>query len=199
MHRSLCTVVAALAATAAAATIEDLCTVSNVQAALPADGTLLGINLIPSSVAVTLVYNATAEETTKTYDYCNVTLDYSHTGKSDTVKLNYILPSPDVFLNRFLVNGGFAYQLNVDFLGGLIYGAATGGTDAGYGALSSTSYSSVALYGNGSINWDTTVGSPKFQVDQTPLTYTAIVHVCIPGTRRADHRCEASSAGVLCY
>ncbi|KAK9778539.1 putative Tannase/feruloyl esterase [Seiridium cardinale] len=157
MYRSLRVALTALAATAAtAATIEDLCTVSNVQAALPVNGTLLGINLIPSSVSTSIVYNATAEETTKTYDYCNVTLDYTHTGKSDIVKLNYILPSPDVFLNRFLVTGGFAYQLNTDFLGSLVYGAATGGTDAGYGALEGTSFSSVLLYGNGSINWDTT-------------------------------------------
>lgn len=162
MYRSLRTVVAALAATAAtAATIEDLCTVAHVQAALPSNGTLLGINLIPSSVATSIVYNATAEETTKTYTYCNVTLDYTHTGKNDIVKLNYVLPTPDVFLNRFLVTGGFAYQLNTDFLGSLVYGAATGGTDGGYGALGGTSFSSVLLHGNGSINWDTTVSSPE--------------------------------------
>lgn len=164
MHRSLRIAVTALAATAATATtIEDLCTVSNVQAALPVNGTLLGINLIPTSVATAIVYNATAEETTKTFDYCNVTLDYTHTGKGDLVKLNYILPSSDVFLNRFLVTGGFAYQLNTDFLGTLVYGAATGGTDAGYGALEGTSFSSVFLHGNGSINWDNTVNSPKPQ------------------------------------
>lgn len=147
----------AAATTATAATIEDLCTVANVQAALPVNGTLLGIELLPSSVATSIVYNATAEETTKLYDYCNVTLSYVHTGTTDIVKLNYIMPSPDVFLNRFLVTGGFAYQLNTDFLGSLVYGAATGGTDGGYGALSGTSFSSVLLKGNGSINWDNTV------------------------------------------
>lgn len=146
----------AAATTATAATIEDLCTVANVQAALPVNGTLLGIELLPSSVATSIVYNATAEETTKLYDYCNVTLSYVHTGTSDIVKLNYVLPSPDVFLNRFLVTGGFAYQLNTDFLGSLVYGAATGGTDGGYGALSGTSFSSVLLKGNGTINWDNT-------------------------------------------
>ncbi|KAH8658453.1 putative tannase [Xylariales sp. PMI_506] len=141
---------------ATAATIEDLCTVANVQAALPVNGTLLGIELLPSSVATSIVYNATAEETTKLYDYCNVTLSYVHTGTTDIIKLNYIMPSPDVFLNRFLVTGGYAYQLNTDFLGSLVYGAATGGTDGGYGALSGTSFSSVFLKGNGSVNWDNT-------------------------------------------
>ncbi|KAI4601999.1 hypothetical protein KJ359_010865 [Pestalotiopsis sp. 9143b] len=158
MRRSLNVAATALAAATAAtaATIEDLCTVSNVQAALPANGTLLGIELIPSSVSTSIVYQAVAEETEKLYDYCNVTLSYTHTGANDRVKLNYIMPSPDVFLNRFLVTGGFAYQLNTDFLGSLVYGAATGGTDGGYGALSGTSYSSVMLKGNGSINWDNT-------------------------------------------
>ncbi|KAK6198281.1 hypothetical protein LQW54_010430 [Pestalotiopsis sp. IQ-011] len=158
MRRSLNVAATALAAATAAtaATIEDLCTVSNVQAALPANGTLLGIELIPSSVSTSIVYQAVAEETEKLYDYCNVTLSYTHTGANDRVKLNYIMPSPDVFLNRFLVTGGFAYRLNTDFLGSLVYGAATGGTDGGYGALSGTSYSSVMLKGNGSINWDNT-------------------------------------------
>ncbi|KAI0168074.1 Tannase/feruloyl esterase [Pestalotiopsis sp. NC0098] len=158
MRRSLNVAATALAAATAAtaATIEDLCTVSNVQAALPANGTLLGIELIPSSVSTSIVYQAVAEETEKLYDYCNVTLSYTHTGANDRVKLNYIMPSPDVFLNRFLVTGGFAYQLNTDFLGSLVYGAATGGTDGGYGALSGTSYSSVMLKGNGSVNWDNT-------------------------------------------
>ncbi|MBH1945615.1 hypothetical protein I5L01_15465, partial [Erythrobacter sp. YJ-T3-07] len=96
MHHSFRLLGMALAAAAAAtaATIEDLCTVSNVQAALPSNGTLLGINLIPSSVATNIVYNATAEETEKKYDYCNVTLNYQHTGKSDIVKLNYLFPAP---------------------------------------------------------------------------------------------------------
>lgn len=201
MRRSLNVAATALAAATAAtaATIEDLCTVSNVQAALPANGTLLGIELIPSSVSTSIVYQAVAEETEKLYDYCNVTLSYTHTGANDRVKLNYIMPSPDVFLNRFLVTGGFAYQLNTDFLGSLVYGAATGGTDGGYGALSGTSYSSVMLKGNGSVNWDNTVSGASPMFIPNTLTHTALVHVCIPGTGRADHRCETSSAGLLCY
>ncbi|CAJ2502241.1 Uu.00g096350.m01.CDS01 [Anthostomella pinea] len=147
---------ATTATVATDATLEDLCTVSHVQAALPAGGTLLGIELLPDTVTASVVYNATAEETTTTYDYCNVTVNYQHTGKSDTVVLNYVLPAPDVFLNRFIVTGGFAYELNTDFLGTLVYHAATGGTDGGYGALSGTGFDSVLLDGNGTINWDYT-------------------------------------------
>jgi tannase len=177
MYRSLRIIVAALASAAAATTIEDLCTVSNVQGALPSNGTLLGIDLIPSSVTTSIVYNSTAEDTDKLFDFCNVTLSYTHTGKGDVVKLNYYFPSPDVFLNRFLVVGGFAYQLNVDFFGGLVYGAATGGTDAGYGALDSTSFSTELLYGNGNINWDATVSTlkPTFKI----ITYANCFSTCL--------------------
>lgn len=69
------TVIAALAASANAATnstsssLANVCTISNVQAALPANGTLNGINLIPSSVTVNSV-NATATG----YTYCMLDL-----------------------------------------------------------------------------------------------------------------------------
>src|SRR5690349_19074069 len=42
--------IATLAAGANAASLTELCSVSNVQAALPSNGTLLGIDFIPSSV-----------------------------------------------------------------------------------------------------------------------------------------------------
>ena len=43
-----------------AASLSDVCTVFNVQAAVPADGTLLGIELIPSTVTASALYNVTA-------------------------------------------------------------------------------------------------------------------------------------------
>lgn len=51
---------AAVAAAAAvnASSLADVCTASNIQAALPANGTLLGIDLIPSAVTASAVYNA---------------------------------------------------------------------------------------------------------------------------------------------
>lgn len=148
--------VAALAATANAASLADVCTVSNVQAALPANGTLLGINLIPSTVVASSVYNATAGMgSSGTYTYCNVTISYTHTGKNDTVVVKYAFPSPSSFQNRFYVAGGGGYSLSSDATGGLEYGAVGGATDAGYNAFE-TSYEDVVLYGNGSINWDAT-------------------------------------------
>ncbi|OKL58154.1 Tannase [Talaromyces atroroseus] len=151
---------AALAATAGASSLADLCTVSNVQNALPANGTLLGIELIPSTVTANTVSNASVSSmfTTSsdtTYNYCNVTVSYTHTGKGDKVVLNYAFPDPSQYANRFYVLGGSGYSLATDPTEGLPYGAVGGVTDAGYDAFSK-SYDEVFLYGNGSINWDAT-------------------------------------------
>ncbi|KAK0109995.1 hypothetical protein ONS95_002659 [Cadophora gregata] len=77
---------AALVAGASASNsiLATLCTVSNLQAALPTNGTLRGIDLIPSSVTANAIYNgtlsmgmgSTADSTA--YDYCNITVSYFH-------------------------------------------------------------------------------------------------------------------------
>lgn len=163
MRQSSLAAIAALAATANAAnstssTLADVCTVSNVQAALPANGTLLGIDLIPSAVTASALYNVSSGgmgTTTTTTTYCNVTITYTHTGKGDTVVVKYAFPQPSDFENRFYVAGGGGYSLSSDATGGLTYGAVGGATSAGYDAFD-YSYDEVVLYGNGSINWDAT-------------------------------------------
>ncbi|CAD6448703.1 19d4ff08-423e-4a13-99ad-d43534fa0e5b [Sclerotinia trifoliorum] len=146
--------VAALAAsTANAASLADVCTVSNVQAALPANGTLNGINPIATSVTANAVYNATSKSSNVAYNYCNVTVTYAHPGK-DLVVAWYNFPSPETYKNRFYVGGGGGYALNADPTGGLPYGAVSGVSDAGYAAISGTTVDEVVLTGNGSINWD---------------------------------------------
>jgi tannase len=156
MRSSLATT-PAIAAIAMAATLDDMCTVSNVQAALPTNGTLLGIDLIPSAVTAAALYNVTGGGmgSTITYTYCNITVSYTHTGRGDRVILKFAFPSPDEFRNRFYVGGGGGYSLSSDATGGLTYGAVGGATDAGYDAFNN-SYDEVVLYGNGSINWDAT-------------------------------------------
>lgn len=140
----------------AASSLADVCTVSNVQSALPSNGTLLGINLLPSTVTASALYNqSSGMGSSGTYNYCNVTVSYTHTGKGDTVVLKYAFPSPSDFKNRFYVAGGGGFSLSTDATGGLGYGAAGGATDAGYDAFE-TSYDDVVLYGNGSLNWDAT-------------------------------------------
>lgn len=166
--------VAGLAATAVSATsLSDLCTVANVKAALPVNGTINGIDLIPSSVTASAVTNSSSSGTSGKpagigrrqamgtgsstfYPYCNVTVAYTHTGKGDKVVLKLAFPEPASYKNRFYVAGGGAYSLNTDATGGLEYGAAAGATDAGYDALNGVAYDDVNLYGNGSINWDAT-------------------------------------------
>jgi tannase len=152
---------AAFGAAASAASFSEFCTLSNVKAALPSNGTLLGINPIPSASTAAAVYNASTgiggtTSSGSTYSYCNITLTYTHPGKGDSVVVKYALPEPSDFKKRFYVAGGGGYSLNTDATGGLEYGAAGGATSAGYGALDGVSYDQVVLYGNGSINWDAT-------------------------------------------
>jgi tannase len=164
---------AALAATTAnAASLADLCTVSNVQAGLPAKGTILGINALPDTVTASPVYNASSgggmgsNSSTTTYSYCNVTLAYTHNGKGDTLNVKYAFPEPSNFVNRFYLGGGGGFSLSSDATGGFAYSTASGATDAGYGAFD-YSYDEKVLYGNGSINWDSTYA----------FSYTALVEL----------------------
>ncbi|KAF7894458.1 uncharacterized protein EAF01_009909 [Botrytis porri] len=155
MRQSSRAAIATLAVTVTAASESDARTVSNVQAAIPANGTLLGIDLIPSAVIAGAVYNASASMgSTTTYTSCNVTVTYTHTGKDDKVVIKYAFPSPSDFETRFYVAGGGGYSLSSDATRGLTYGTASGATDTGYHTFD-YSYNKVILYGNGSINWDT--------------------------------------------
>ncbi|KAH7071298.1 Tannase/feruloyl esterase [Paraphoma chrysanthemicola] len=163
MHLSSRAAAAGFATVASAASLADVCTVSNVQASLPANGTLLGINLLPSTVSATAVYNASlgmggmgaSSNSGVTYNYCNVSLSMTHTGKEDIVPILLAFPEPSDFKNRWYLAGGGGFSLSSDATGGLAYGAASGATSAGYDAFN-YSYDEKVLYGNGSINWDAT-------------------------------------------
>ncbi|RTE72739.1 Tannase [Fusarium euwallaceae] len=146
----------ALVASVKASTLADVCTTSYIKSSLPSNGTLLGIDLLPSTITAKAVYNGTAGMgSTETYTYCDMSVSYTHTGKDDKVVLKYAFPSPSDFKSRFYVAGGGGFSLSSDATGGLSYGAAGGATDAGYDGFD-TSYDEVVLYGNGSINWDAT-------------------------------------------
>ncbi|KAK1721097.1 hypothetical protein BDP67DRAFT_485622 [Colletotrichum lupini] len=146
----------ALVARAGISSLVDMCTIENVQNALLSNGTLLGIDLVPSSITTSPVYNTTSGGgimggSSTPLTYCNVTVAYTHTSKGDTVNLKYAFPSPDVFKNRFYVTSGGGFSLSSDSTSGISYGAAGGATDTGYDAFNN-SYDEVILYGNGSIN-----------------------------------------------
>jgi tannase len=148
-------------ASAKGASLSELCTTANVQAALPVNGILNGINTTSSGVTASIVYNATlggkmSSSTAaggSTYNYCNVTVTYTHSGVDDEVVLGLVLPDPSEFANRYYVGGGGGYSLSSDATGGLPYGAVGAVTSAGYDAFSNNA-DEVILCGNGSINWN---------------------------------------------
>lgn len=154
----------ASAGVAAAASLDDVCTIDYVTGALPVSGNTAGITLDTASVTANPVTNYTVSGQTffpdATFDYCNVTFAYSHNGKSDSVSLQYWLPTPEAYESRFLPTGGSAYAINAGFsttnlAGGVMYGAVAGITDGGFGGFSNT-FDEVFLAANGSINWDAT-------------------------------------------
>jgi len=75
-----------------------------------------------------------------TFDFCNVTFAYSHNGRDDQVFLNFWLPSPANFRNRYLsAGGGLAINSGLttsgSLPGGTQYGAVSGLTDGGFGSF----------------------------------------------------------------
>ncbi|GAB1729595.1 hypothetical protein NU195Hw_g723t1 [Hortaea werneckii] len=158
----------AFAGSVNAVSLSELCTVSNVQAAVKSLD-ILGIDLDASSVTAAIANSSSSsggmamqkrqemsQGDSESYTYCNVSMTYSHTGRDDEVALLYAFPAPSDFTNRFYVAGGGGYSLSSSATGGLEYGAAGGATGAGYGSLDGTSFDDAILYGNGSINWDAT-------------------------------------------
>ncbi|KAJ5949395.1 tannase subunit [Penicillium verhagenii] len=119
--------VLAAVAIAQAATLDDVCTASHAKAAIPRYGLLPGIVTTDSVITASPVYNVTVTDEVyypdATFDYCNVTMTYSHHGKHDTVLLNLWLPAPEKFQNRWVSTGGFAFAINVEdtLPGGVIY------------------------------------------------------------------------------
>lgn len=150
--------------TVRAATLDDVCTTEYVAASLPADGYYgdYTLTLDPTSVTANPVTNYTVGPTDSvffpaaTFDYCNVTLKYSHQGRDDSVLLTLWLPTPDNFQNRFLTTGGGGYAINSQLQslpGGVMYGAAAGQTDGGFGIYDQNALETF-LVTNGTIDWD---------------------------------------------
>ncbi|CAN8101589.1 unnamed protein product [Discula destructiva] len=146
---------AAASTASAAASLASVCTSDHALSALPA---VFGAVIDTTTVTAAPVYNRTTASGTffpaSTLNFCNVTFAYTHNGASDQVWVNYWLPEPANFANRFLATGGGAYAINNEnnLPGGVMYGAATGRTDGGFGGFSAN-FDEVFLLGEGSINW----------------------------------------------
>ncbi|KAI9925795.1 hypothetical protein ASPWEDRAFT_29608 [Aspergillus wentii DTO 134E9] len=148
---------AAALSSAQAASLKDVCTASYAKSVLPTN-VAQGIELDSSSVTANAVYNASVSNEVffpdATFDYCNVTLAYSHSGRDDQILLELWLPSPDKFKNRWLSTGGGGFAINSgsnSLPGGVMYGAAAGITDGGFGGFSNQ-LDSVFPTANGTAN-----------------------------------------------
>lgn len=134
MKRTFATLAGATAASASSLT--NLCSTSNIKSALP---TVTG--LVFGDVTASAVYNASVTAGNNYpgitgRNYCNVTVNYHHSDKSDSVNVWYYFPEQSQFKGRFLATGGGGYAINSGasgLEGGLVYGAASGCTDGGMG------------------------------------------------------------------
>ncbi|KAJ5621745.1 tannase subunit [Penicillium herquei] len=150
-------VLAAAATLAQATSLADMCTDAKAKAAVPSTGLLPGIVTSDIDVTANPVYNETVSGEDyypdATFSFCNVTMSYSHNGKDDKVLLNFWLPSPEKFSNRWVSTGGFGFAINAEsnLPGGVIYGAATGRTDGGFGGFD-VEFDGVFPLANGTSN-----------------------------------------------
>ncbi|KAK5789609.1 hypothetical protein VI817_008732 [Penicillium citrinum] len=142
--------------------LENVCTVSHAERTL-SDVNIVGLTFDNSSITAQAVYNFSTENQVfwpdaQGLNYCNITLAYSHNGiRGDRVLLEFWLPAPGSFKNRWLSTGGGGYSINhheEHLPGGLIYGAVTGQTDGGFGGFNRT-VDEVILLANGTIDHET--------------------------------------------
>ncbi|KAK0732302.1 Tannase/feruloyl esterase [Lasiosphaeris hirsuta] len=155
------TIAASLGVCTAIPSLAQVCTAAYIQAALPANSFLQGVEPVPSSVNANIVRNFTVNGggtalSTSNRDFCNVSFTYGRTGRSDKVNLWFYLPSPDQFQNRFLATGGGGLAITSGergLAGGLVYGAATATTDGGFGGWRND-LSTVLLRADGTLNYD---------------------------------------------
>lgn len=142
-----------------AASLNDVCTLTYAQSALPADNVYPGITIDKTSVQTAMTTNSSVSSDwypSSIVDYCNVTFAYSHNGiANDKVHVSYLVPAPEKFQNRYLSTGGGGLAINSQSQyspSGIIVGAVSGITDGGFGSFS-TQWDEVFLLANHTVNW----------------------------------------------
>jgi tannase len=150
----------AVVGAAAAITLNDICTSTYAQLALPATGFYQGITIDSDSIVTTLTSNYSVKDNTffpnAAISYCNVTFAYTHNGRDDVVNVAYFIPDPSTFANRFLATGGGGLAINSGLntvSGGVSIGAVSGLTDGGFGSFN-TQADVHFLLANGTVNWE---------------------------------------------
>jgi tannase len=129
----------------------------------PATGSIPGLTIDSTTFSTNAVYNASASGqhmfSDATFDFCDVTFAYSHNGRDDQVFLNFWLPTPANFQNRYLSTGGGGLAINSGLTtsgslpGGVQYGAVSGLTDGGFGGFTNQ-VDSIFLLANDTVNWE---------------------------------------------
>jgi tannase len=154
-----------IGAAAATTSLSSVCTSSYVTSVLPTaeEDIPTGITIDTSSLTLSTWYNYSVTDATfwndiTAIDFCEVSFAYSHQNQDDRVVVEYWLPSPANFANRFLATGGAAYTINngsggADMAGGVEFGAVTGYTDGGFPYWGGEDFDDVVLLGNGTANW----------------------------------------------
>ena len=104
-----------LVGAAAATSLSSICTDAYAKKSLPI-GAIDGVTIDASSVSTSLVENFTASSIfypTTSFSYCNLTFAYSHDGiDGDLVHVQYWLPKPEDFKNRYVSTGGGGWAIN---------------------------------------------------------------------------------------
>ncbi|RAH40609.1 tannase and feruloyl esterase [Aspergillus brunneoviolaceus CBS 621.78] len=157
-------VAAAFFGVATASSLSSVCTTDYVTSVLPtsSDDIPSGITIDTSSVTASIYRNYSVSDATfwedMTINFCEVSFAYNHQNADDRIVVQYWMPDPDSFANRFLATGGAAYTINngsggADMAGGVAFGAATGYTDGGFPHWGGTDFDDVVILGNGTANW----------------------------------------------
>lgn len=159
LNFQLALLTAASSSNVLASTLDDLCTSNHAIASLPSNDVVQGIAIDRASVTAAAFQNISVSGQNMypdaVFDYCNVTFAYSHKGCDDRVLVTYWMPSPSSYRSRFLATGGGGYAINsgnMSLPGGVIYGAASGLTDGGFGGFDNN-VDTVSPQANGSTNW----------------------------------------------
>ncbi|KAK4920749.1 hypothetical protein LTR49_011825 [Elasticomyces elasticus] len=187
---------AQLAATgASAAALSTVCTSSYVTDSLPS---IVGIEFGSVSAAPVYNYSVAAGNSYPSVsgrNFCNISVAYSHTLKNDNVRARfqsetkpspanatlkvyvyYYLPAPSQWSSHFLATGGGGYSINSGpsgLEGGLVYNAAVGLTDGGFGSLT-TVLTDVLIPANGTMDWDLLVNLAYLSIHEMTEIGTAM-------------------------